>query len=136
ANTVKTTTTPTPTRRAVALPAVRRGLRRAFSRAMAPVTPRNRAAGQPRTATAGPATPATTTATPRAPSTAPATARARDVPLWPTATSRRAASGLTRDARIAGARPAATVVARPATKATTRLVVLTLSPAAGRANPA
>ena len=63
-STVNSDTTATPTRRAEAVLAVRRGFRKALSRASVPVIPRNRASGAPSVADAGPATTGPSTTTP------------------------------------------------------------------------
>ena len=134
ANTVNRVTTPTPIISAVAVPAVRRGLRIALRRASEPVIPRRRGRGAPITRLAGRATtgPNTdtptivasapsapnpidvsaktakrTSAMPPASSTAPATARRREALVRSTAVSRSTASGATRDAFHAGPRPRA-----------------------------
>ena len=163
-STVNSVTTPTPTISAEAVPAVRRGLRRAFCRASAPVIPRSRGSGHPRSALAGRATvgpsmtmpmrvstaprPArmrtllplpmaavTTTSTPSAASTIPAIARGVEALLRSIATSRRAASGATRDALMAGTTPASSVTTTPTRKAMAALVPVNARPLVGRANP-
>lgn len=127
--TVNRETTATPIIRALAVAAVRSGLRRALRLASPPVTPRSRSSGAPRARTAdvdatGPSTtndartstaptparvidgdtrtPTRVTAIAAAPSTPPMTARRREAPESSTELSRRAASGAVRPARRAG----------------------------------
>src|SRR5919108_308999 len=76
ANTVNTTTTPTPTSRADAVADVRRGLRMALRRASTPPIPGGRATGRPRTAAAGRAITGPTITTPARQATAPSPAKA------------------------------------------------------------
>ena len=144
ANTVNSVTTATPTMSADAVAAVRRGLRIALSRARRPVILRKRAIGAPNAAAAGcaaigprttmptivknapnpagprPAPPiaaATTSTMPATVNSTPRLTRTTEIRVFSMATSRSAASGGTRDARIAGTTVATSVTIMPTANA-------------------
>ena len=155
---------PTPIIRAAAVDAVRLGLRVAFCRASRPVTPLSRATGAPIRLLMGPAMtgPSTATprnvtsapppttaiplsrlpnrprnraATPRASTSSPNTVRTSERAERSTLTSRRAAMGDTRDARMAGAMATTMVTPTPAMKATTTELMWITAPLAGMPRP-
>jgi hypothetical protein len=161
-NTVNRETTATPIIRALAVAAVRLGLRRALRRAREPVTPRSRSRGLPRRRTAvvdatGPRTTKATSASSapspashtdgetRTPTSAtvtattarpvPVTARRREAPEASTAVSRSAASGAVRPARTAGSSAEPRQTTKPtASGRTSDRVLMTKSPS-GKGNP-
>ena len=165
ANTVMNTTSVTPITTADAVAEVRRGLRAAFSVARRPVTPRKRGSGSPRMRMVRPARTGPTTRKPtiRSPAppptrgrasvspacrhaadrpqapmarpTAPAMIRPRDRSERSTAMSRRAASGGTRVARIAGRSDARRVTATPISRDSAIAVGRTTSVALGSGAP-
>ena len=159
--TVNKVATATPTISADAVAAVRRGLCSALSRASRPPTPRSAAIGAPSTAAAGrtatgprttnpariptapamagpwppPAVAAITAPAPPATSRKPRAERTRDIRAGSAASSRRAASGGTREDRSAGSTPASTVAATPTATASTELEDRSTRPPAGSAKP-
>ena len=163
ANTVNSVTTPTPIISAVAVPAVRRGLRIALRRASEPVIPRRRGRGAPITRLAGRATtgPNTDDADDRGERAERAQPdrrlgehgeeherdaageqhRARDRAqtrtrcVRSTLVSRSTASGATRDAFHAGAAPASSVIVTPASNEITAVDGSNAMPPDGSAAP-
>ncbi len=163
--TVNSVTTATPIISAVAVAAVRRGLRAALRLASVPGTPRSRASGAPsvrtaRVAATGPSTtvpasaasapavvsatdgpslaPTTAAGTPPASRTAPSASRSRpDRPLAApsTAVSRRAASGAVRPARRAGSSAEPAATAVPTASGSRTAAALITMPPVGSEKP-